>query len=416
MEKALQKTEAGFILVAVLIFTAALLILGSALVAYSTSEKRIAAYHRHDSALYYITEAGLEAGHAVIGNNFEHRDGFGGAMGEGAYTVNFVFPGADGDLGRHQRKVVSTGVLGGDTLSLELICGVDPIYGQALVVSEALKLSGCTVDGDVHVNGSLSVEGVNTLAAGAGLTCADRQKISFGEGAVLWVKERSYSGGQRLPAAWESGPMALPSLDLLRFEQERSSFDPVDSGAWPPLPGCYRGGAREIQVNGILVIDPGSDRVEYAGDLIVWGDCTITGFFRFGGRMIVFGDLEIISGPETPVYLNGLVVAAGAVCIHGNLSPECSDHELALVAGGEIAFNGVDPGQERFGGGTLFLFSDGATVRIGDPDNPRFDLYGSIVAGRAELYQCHLHHDSGVFMGNPDLPGNRVVVEEWLKP
>lgn len=416
MLKFFRRKDRGSVLVAVLIFTAVLLVLGAALLAHSVSEKLIAAYHLLDTKRYYVAEAGLEAGMAVLEADFNHREAFGGSLGGGTYAVRYVFPDQEGSLDLHQRKIVSRGVLEGEAISLELISAVDPVYGKALLANDSLTLSDCTIDGHLHVNGALQIEGMNEVTGGGGFTYLKKADISFDTGAELWVNGVRYTGIIRIPGAWKTGQVPVPVIDWQRFERESENLSPVISGIWPPLPACYQTGGEGIQVNGNLAIAPGTNRIDYAGTLVVRGDCTIAGPLDFDGRLIVYGALLIDAGEETPVNMNGLIACTGPVYVYGTLNRGLSNQKLAIVAEEEIVFSVVDAGQEVFLGGTVLLFSETSAVRIGDSGNPPFDLYGSIISGQAELYRCNLHFVPEVFMGKPDLPGSKVVVEEWRKP
>lgn len=93
-------------LVLVLVFTAALLVLGSALLTNAVNEKLIANYNSDDIRLHYIAEAGAEAGIAILHQDFLYDGIISGTVGEGSYRVNFK------DVSTGCREIISSGTLG----------------------------------------------------------------------------------------------------------------------------------------------------------------------------------------------------------------------------------------------------------------------------------------------------------------
>jgi len=83
------KNEKGMALALVLIFTAILLILGTAVMNYAVNESLITGYNKNDIRLYYIVEAGLETGVAVLNDDFLAENHLNNAVAEGTFTVNF---------------------------------------------------------------------------------------------------------------------------------------------------------------------------------------------------------------------------------------------------------------------------------------------------------------------------------------
>jgi len=88
LKKALIKKQDGMALPLVLIFSAALLAFGAALLNYSLNERLIAGYYIQDIKKYYLAESGLEAGYAVLQDNFHFQGTLKGALDEGTFTVN----------------------------------------------------------------------------------------------------------------------------------------------------------------------------------------------------------------------------------------------------------------------------------------------------------------------------------------
>ncbi len=94
-------SEKGMAVVMVLVFTGVLMALGTALITNAVNEKLIAEYNNRDIKLYYITEAGIEVGLALINEAWENNAGaepffvfdydseIQGVLGDGSYTVTF---------------------------------------------------------------------------------------------------------------------------------------------------------------------------------------------------------------------------------------------------------------------------------------------------------------------------------------
>jgi hypothetical protein len=120
--------EEGLVLVLVLVFTAALLLLGTALISTAASENLIAAYQGQDIRKQYLAEAGLEAGLALIRYDFFSEQVLVGNLMDGSYRVSFENVGAGG------RRIRSAGTIGDFTLELEVYVELNPdgtiIIGQ----------------------------------------------------------------------------------------------------------------------------------------------------------------------------------------------------------------------------------------------------------------------------------------------
>lgn len=124
--------EEGSVLVMVLMAIAALLILGGALSALSLTEGLIARNQEQDAKLYYIAEAGIEAGVAALGCARDHESPLSGCLGGGGYSVQIVpAPGLPENHPYHehipqrllegQRLVVSEGSLKGRFMVMAVI-------------------------------------------------------------------------------------------------------------------------------------------------------------------------------------------------------------------------------------------------------------------------------------------------------
>ena len=104
----------GMALVLILVFTAALMVLGTALISYAINEKLISNYNSLDIRLYYIAEAGAEAGIALLQEDFYFSGDLNGTIGEGSYTVTFK------TLDTCCREVISRGELNGYSRTLSV--------------------------------------------------------------------------------------------------------------------------------------------------------------------------------------------------------------------------------------------------------------------------------------------------------
>ncbi len=83
------RKEQGMALALVLVFTATLLVLGTAVMTYAVNESLITGYNKNDIRLYYIVEAGLETGIAVLNDDFLAEGQLNGGTGEGTFIVHF---------------------------------------------------------------------------------------------------------------------------------------------------------------------------------------------------------------------------------------------------------------------------------------------------------------------------------------
>lgn len=101
----LSRDHKGMALVLVLVFTAALMVLGTALISFAVNEKLITNYNSLDIRLYYIAEAGAEVGIAILKQDFDYNGEFNGAVGDGTYTVSFK------TISSHQREITAVGTL-----------------------------------------------------------------------------------------------------------------------------------------------------------------------------------------------------------------------------------------------------------------------------------------------------------------
>ncbi len=113
-------------LVLILVFTAALMVLGTALLSYAANERQIADYYCQDPAKYYLAEAGLETGLAALQKDFYYDQEIAGALGPGSFRVRFE------DVSDNRRLVISEGLLEGYRLELTVLVEYDPEGGLSI--------------------------------------------------------------------------------------------------------------------------------------------------------------------------------------------------------------------------------------------------------------------------------------------
>ncbi|MGB4213749.1 MAG: pilus assembly PilX N-terminal domain-containing protein, partial [Dethiobacteria bacterium] len=120
--------ERGSLLVMVAVYTAVLLMLGGALLTCAMTEQLIACNQEEEMRLYYIAEAGIEAGVAALACFFDYDRPISGSVGDGSYHVRIVPPPGLPESDPHyemipqlilpgQRLVISEGKLRGKTMA-----------------------------------------------------------------------------------------------------------------------------------------------------------------------------------------------------------------------------------------------------------------------------------------------------------
>ena len=118
----------GMAMVLILVFTAALLLLGSALLNNALTENIIAGYQKQELQQQYLAEAGLEAGIALLRANFYYNQILTGTLMEGSFRVTFENSGAD------SRRIKSAGTVDDYTYVLQIEVYLNPdgslSYGQ----------------------------------------------------------------------------------------------------------------------------------------------------------------------------------------------------------------------------------------------------------------------------------------------
>lgn len=118
----------GMALVLVMVFTAVLLLLGAALLNNALTETIIAGYQKQEFQQQYLAEAGLEAGIALLQEDFYYNQVLTGTLMNGSFRVIFENSGAD------SRRIISAGTVDDFTYVLQLEVFLDPAgsltYGQ----------------------------------------------------------------------------------------------------------------------------------------------------------------------------------------------------------------------------------------------------------------------------------------------
>ncbi len=127
IKKKLHGFESGMALVMVLVFTAALMVYGTALLSYAANEKQVTNYYCQDPAKYYITEAGIEAGLAALQNDFYYDQEIKGSLGPGSFRVSFE------DLSENERLIISEGKLEEFILELTAVVLHDQENGPVII-------------------------------------------------------------------------------------------------------------------------------------------------------------------------------------------------------------------------------------------------------------------------------------------
>ena len=144
-KRCLVYSEKGMAVVLVLVFTSILMAFGAALITNAVNEKLIAGYNTREIKLYYITEAGIEAGIAalndtwasgtnsetffVFDDNFEMQ----GNLGEGSFIVSFKELDHCPDMTYFDIEIISTGTLAGNSKTMTAIITIDK---ESLTVTE----------------------------------------------------------------------------------------------------------------------------------------------------------------------------------------------------------------------------------------------------------------------------------------
>ena len=118
--------EKGMALVLVLVFTAVLMVCGTALMTYAVNEKLIANYQGQDMVKFYLAESGVEVGLAALQENFYFDSEIRGTLPAGSFRVTFE------DVTETERRIISEGLIEDYSLVLNVTVHNDPEKGIVL--------------------------------------------------------------------------------------------------------------------------------------------------------------------------------------------------------------------------------------------------------------------------------------------
>lgn len=427
-----ERERRGSTLVLVLIVMAALLTVGGALATLTMTETLIAQNQALDLKLYYITEAGVEAGVAALNCCFDCSEEITGELGGGSYRVNFRqgpvlrgeeyydFLGAVSFDPATQRLVVATGSLEGLQAAMAVIVESPPLAGKALTVSERLTLGESTINGGLHC-GALQIGGENFVRGE--LRCAAPETVHWespapstvtvvagpsaappGEGnaaAITFSADNPFTDAHRAEAP------ALPPLDRDKFLSGAALIYPSGE-RWARLPAeCSS--ADTILVQGDLIIEPGPGESLLLAEKVV----------------VVEGDLEIAVGGEAAgAFINGAFVVGGTATLSGPLNAGPADpggSSLLILCEGSIDLRGMIADESAAGAGlpggsALLLYAKGK-VEVGNRSlNGELKVKGAIIAKELSLYRCALDYCPEIYGEYCEMMGLGVVIKEWIKP
>lgn len=425
-----KHTDNGSVLVLVLVLTAALLVLGGALIVYATSDATISHHQKKDTRLYYIAEAGVEAGVAALSKNYNYTATIVSEIQNGTYTVDFIIPWHHDfpELEADERVIISQGELDGKTLTLRVVVKQHPLKGKAIMVAKKLQLTDVNIFGGLHVNDHLQVhnrrsnmypvsigEGEEEEVLTPDLTWSER--IDFIGGGTLWIYDYDDEGNlmpiYELPSTeGELEELRIPRIPFpkINFENfRRETQETLTSRNLPVVPDSY----------------PEVNRYYYNGNLDI-NPSKHDPLFDFDGMLVVDGNVSISPRHKSvPIYLGGIVVARGNIIVDGRVNPPIDgrhvDSRLLLVSQEgsiDVGRRTVEDGDEHlFLGGHILLFAREA-INIQHPKpNERYTIRGSLVSGfDIDLRQVDLYYDPDVFDQAVDTLGLGVVIKEWLKP
>ena len=420
------RERCGSALVLVLVVMAALFTIGGALTTLTLTETAIAYNHEQELKLYYITEAGLEAGMAALNRSFDYSAEITGALGGGCYCVAIrqdpVKQGEQHDdfLGGvsfdplSQRLVIATGSSGGLQMAMAAIAESKPLSGKALAVSDRLTLEDSTINGGVCCGEDLQIRGENYIHGE--LRCAAPEKVDWdgsGEATVTVV------------AGPDSGLPGEPAA--VTTYSESNPLTGASYAAALLLPPFYP----EDFLYGTAVIYPSSERwsrlparCEPVDSIVVQGDLSIEpggkGFYISQKIVIVEGDLEIAAEGAADIA-NCTFVVVGAVTVSGpvNAGTHSDESRVLILSGGDIDLTGVtaNPGEgDLLLGSTLLLHSKGK-VAVGNRGfNGELKVKGAIIARELLLQRCTLDYCREIYAEYCEMMGLGVVIKEWIKP
>ncbi|MCK5126221.1 MAG: hypothetical protein KAR42_08185 [candidate division Zixibacteria bacterium] len=195
---ALIRNQNGMALFIALMLTLMLSIIGIGIITTSNDEITIAGNELNEMTAFYAAEAGLEKASAVIQTHFETTNLAPTTLPSGTESLSDATVSyASSDGGAAVMRKLSTGPFMGLNalvktytitstgesqvdkskiiVSQDFECALVPIFQFAVFYQEMLQASpayGMTIDGRVHVNGDMWVQGWSGLTFGDKVTCA----------------------------------------------------------------------------------------------------------------------------------------------------------------------------------------------------------------------------------------------------
>ncbi|HOL17295.1 MAG TPA: hypothetical protein PLY40_03295 [Bacillota bacterium] len=372
--------EQGMALVIVLFFCTTLLLLGTALMTFAFNEIMISGYQEEEAQLYYIAEAGLEAGLATLQNDFTHQASLNGTLNGGSFQVVFTTPSPGkrgissvGALGRYRKTVTATAAM-----AIPQAC--------AVLSADKVFLRGAAINGSVHVNDQLTAEqGYNYING----------DLQYPQGAPPRESEGAYLevGGDTVVAA----SLILPrvNLELLAGRKQLT----IAGGTLDQPPAGYPA-ANHFHVTGDLVIAPGEEAA-----------------FDFSGMLYVEGDLMLNPSAGSTLLLEGILAAEGdlTVRLQAPINADGRTRTLLLLAGGALEIVPAEETASPFGGKQIIYARDTMMLRGADPETP-LELHGAFLAKELHLENCALVYEPALLRDYiMDLPGLGILNVEWEK-
>ncbi len=409
------ENERGSALVALMLITAVLLIFGTALIANSMTEKRIAIQQELGTSLYYVAEAGLEEAIAVKVMDFDFTDDLESDIldGEGGYHVRIT---PDPARPHFEHELRSTGKLKGKELTLGAIVELKDLYEKAVLVSRDLTIEKTTIYGDLHCNDSLSIKGPGNKLypyqehPGELTFSGPDNKINWQAGGEIYIESagKFYNSSFPFPDEWRIDPIPLPEIDLDKILRQHNFTEVFGNQTWRVAPvggevededGITR---QYLHVKGSLTISPA------AGEL-----------FDFDGILIVDKDVEIKGSGQ--VNFEGMIVAKGDIFVKNSVNVGLTDKVVVLAADKEVKVFGDqnDCTESPVFGGDLLLFAKGNEVTIGHQNmkGSQFIMNGIIFAEKTTIYNCQLTYIAELSEKRQRyFPAYGMVVTSWFQP
>jgi hypothetical protein len=421
------RERCGSVLVLVLVVMATLFTVGGALTMLALTETAIAHNQEQELKLYYITEAGIEAGMAALNNCFEYSEEITGELGGGCYRVvirqgpvmrgdqHYDFLGDVSFDSVTQRLVIATGSLGGLQMAMAVIAESTPLAGKALAVSNRLALEESTIKRQRPLRRNPSDQGRKLYLQRAAMYCAGRNYMGGpGEAAVTVIAVAdsgspgepvtitTYSEGNPLPGVLRAKAPVLPPLVPDDFLSGAAVIY-TSSERWGRLPAqCDH--VDSIVVRGDLVIEPGR------GDRFAISEKVV----------IVEGDLEIaVEGAA--VIANCIFVVGGSVTVTGSVSADSAagKSRVMILSGRDIDLTGAKTdleGGDQLFGSALLLYSKGEVVVGNRGFNGELKVKGAIIARELLLQRCTLDYCPEIYAEYCKTMSLGVVIKEWIRP